>query len=47
MKLVIKNRWNDSVIFEHEAEVNSWSLTIKAAHDASIDLSNADLSYAD
>ena len=47
MKIEIKNRWTGFVIFEHDAEVNSWSLTIKAAHDAIIDLRNADLSGAD
>lgn len=52
MKIKIKNRRNDSVIFEHEAENNTTKLTVLAALKNSIhlsyaNLSRANLSYAD
>ena len=46
MKIEIKNRWSGEVIFAHEAENNSMSLTVKAALDASVSLSRANLSRA-
>ena len=46
MKIEIKNRWSGEVIFAHEAENNSMSLTVKAALDASVSLSDANLSGA-
>ena len=45
MKIQIKNRWDDSVIFECEA--NSIKLAVKLAIEANANLSSADLSYAD
>lgn len=46
MKIKIKNRRNDSVIFEHEAENNTTKLTVLAALKNSIHLSDANLSGA-
>lgn len=46
MKIAIKNRFTGLTIFEFEAEKNSMALTVKAAIDSEVNLSNADLSKA-
>jgi uncharacterized protein YjbI with pentapeptide repeats len=47
MKIQIKNRFDDSVIFEHDVEENSICITVVAALAAKCSLSNADLRNAD
>ena len=47
MKLEIKNRFTQDIIFTHEQEDNSIAITIKAAIDLKINLSRAYLSRAD
>ena len=46
MNIEIKNRFTGAVIFMHDVEKNSIALTVKAACEASISLSGADLSGA-
>ena len=46
MKIEIKNRWSGSVIFRYDVENNTIGLTVKAAMEASTNLSGANLSDA-
>jgi hypothetical protein len=43
MKIEIKNRWNDSVLFAHDCEGNTLAITLRMALQAGADLSGADL----
>jgi uncharacterized protein YjbI with pentapeptide repeats len=43
MKIGIKNRWNNSVLFAHEAEENSLKITLLMALKASANLGGANL----
>jgi hypothetical protein len=47
MKIEIKNRWTDAVIFSHEVEENTMAITVLAALAAGADLICANLSRAD
>ena len=47
MKIEIKNRWSNSVLFAHEAEENSLKITLLMALKARADLYGADLGGAD
>lgn len=53
MKIEIKNRWNDSIIFSHEVENNTMKITLEAfrikfqANLSEANLSKANLSKAD
>ena len=47
MKISIKNRLTDEIIFEHEADDNSLAITLVAALVSGADLSRANLSGAD
>jgi hypothetical protein len=46
MKFEIKNRFTGEIIFSHESEENSFSLTVKLAIEQKINLSRANLSRA-
>jgi hypothetical protein len=46
MVIEIKNRWNGDVIFSHECENNTISMTVKKALNSYANLSGANLSYA-
>jgi hypothetical protein len=46
MKIEIKNRWNDTVIFAHEQEKNTLAITVLMALDVQTVLHGADLSRA-
>ena len=47
MKIQIKNRFDDSVLFEYESEVNNIKKTVEQAVKDCTDLRYADLRYAD
>ena len=47
VKIEIKNRWNGQVIFSHDFEENTVSITVKKAIESGADLSDADLRGAD
>ena len=47
MKIEIKHRWTDSIMFEYDVVGNSIAITLKAAIEARADLRDADLSDAD
>ena len=47
MKIQIKNRFNDSIIFEHDVDPNSWKLTVELAVKNKINLEGANLRGAD
>ena len=47
MKIQIKNRFNGSILFEHECKYNNIKLTLIEGIKANADLSNADLSNED
>ncbi len=45
MKIEIKNRWTDAVIFSHECEGNTMRITVEAAVAAGASLDGASLNY--
>jgi len=47
MQIEIKHRWNNSVLFAHDAEENSLKITLLMALKANANLSGANLSGAD
>ena len=47
MLIEIKNRWNGTVNFAHDAEENSMKVTLSAAVSAKCNLSGSDLSGSD
>ena len=47
MKIQIKNRFNNLIVFEHEQENNTLKITIELAIKNKADLREADLSGAD
>ncbi len=46
-KIIIKNRFDDSVIYAHECENNTTKITVEKAIKENVSLSSADLSSAD
>ena len=46
MKIEIKHRYNDSILFAHDCEENSLKITLQMALKASADLGGADLGGA-
>ena len=47
MKIQIKNRFDNSIIYEYDCEDNTIAKTVSNAIKSSVDLSYADLRYAD
>ncbi|WP_367119178.1 pentapeptide repeat-containing protein, partial [uncultured Mucilaginibacter sp.] len=47
MLIEIKNKFTDAVIFNHDVENNTVKLTVEAAVDLKINLSDANLRGAD